>query len=428
MHRGMTAGLLLATALLPGVTTAQDFDVEQATRAYLSLLHGPARTMSDAYFEGGYWLILWSTVVGALIYWTMLASGLSAKMREMAAAKTRRQTFAVMLYALGFMLVSTVLTLPWTIYADFVRETQYDLMSQSFGSWLVDQAKVLIITIIVASLAFAAIFAAIRRAPRRWWLWGAGIAWSFLIFGTAIAPVLVYPLFYNFSELPAGPLRERIVGMARAYAIPAKHIYVVDASRQSKRIAAAVSGLGPTTQIALTDTLLNRASADEVVAVIGHEMGHYVLGHQWRRAVMLGLLILAMFFVVAKVTPALIRLNPRWQVHSVADVAAAPALLLVGAIVLMLATPVANTIIRTQEAEADAFGLDAARLPDAFALIAIRLSEYRKLEPGPVEEFLFYDHPSGENRIRRSMQWKKDHVPGAVMVKPVLPSSTNGSN
>ena len=423
MRRGCTAVLMLAAGAMPVVAAAQGFDVEQATRAYLDLLQGPARAKSDAYFEGGYWLLLWSTLVGVLVFWAMLASGLSVNMRDWAAAKTRRQTLAVMLYALAFTFVSTLLTLPWTIYTDFVRETQYDLMSQSFGTWLVDQGKALVISMIVFALSFAAIYAAIRRAPRTWWLWGAGIAWSFYIIGTAIAPVLIYPLFYNFSEMPAGPLRERIVGMARANAIPAEHVYVVDASRQSKRIAAAVSGLGPTTKIALTDTLLSRTSPDEVVAVMGHEMGHYALGHLWRRVVMLGLLILAMFFIVAKATPVLMRRNPRWRVHGVADVAAAPALLLVGTIVFMLATPVANTIIRSQEAEADAFGLDAARLPDAFALVAIRLSEYRKLEAGPVEEFLFYDHSSGENRIRRSMQWKSEHVPGAVIVKPVLPPS-----
>jgi STE24 endopeptidase len=422
MHRGLIAALMLVAALVPDMALAQGFDVEQATRAYLDLVHGPARLKSDAYFEGGNWLILWSTVVGVLVYWAMLASGLSARLRDWAVARTRRQTVAVMLYASGFALVSTLLMLPWTIYADFIHERQYDLMSQSFGMWMIDQAKSLVITVIVTALFFAVTFAAIRRAPRRWWLWGAGIAWSFLMISTAIAPVLVYPLFYNFSEMQAGPLRERIAGMARANAVPAEHIYVVDASRQSKRIAAAVSGMGPTAQIALTDSLLNRTSPDEVAAVMGHEIGHYALGHLWRRGIMLGLLILAMFFAVAKATPALVLRNPRWEVQSVADVAAAPALLLVGTIVFMLATPIANTIFRTVEAQADAFGLDAARSPDAFALVAIRLSEYRKLEPGPVEEFLFFDHPSGESRIRRSMQWKKDHVPAAVMVKPVLPS------
>ncbi|RYF14820.1 MAG: hypothetical protein EOO77_13910 [Oxalobacteraceae bacterium] len=112
--------------------------------------------------------------------------------------------------------------------------------------------------------------------------------------------------------------------------------------------------------------------------------------------------------------------HSRWRVQSVSDVAAAPALLLVATLVMALATPFQSAIVRSAESEADAFGLDAAQQPDAFALIAIRLSEYRKLEPGPIEEFLFYDHPSGETRIRRAMQWKKDHVSGAEMIKPVL--------
>src|ERR1700712_4823579 len=159
MRGGMATVLMLAAAAFPVVTAAQGFDVERATRAYLNLLQGPARAMSDAYFEGGYWLILWSTVVGVLVYWAMLASGLSAKMRDWAAEKTRRRTWAVMLYALGFTLISTLGALPWTIYADFVRETQYDLMSQSFAAWLLDQCKALVITMIVFALVFAAIFA-----------------------------------------------------------------------------------------------------------------------------------------------------------------------------------------------------------------------------------------------------------------------------
>ncbi len=155
---------------------------------------------------------------------------------------------------------------------------------------------------------------------------------------------------------------------------------------------------------------------------MGHEMGHYVLSHVWRNALMFAVVLLALFFVMWRVTPALIARHPRWRVRSVSDIAAAPALLLAITLLEVVATPVLNTVIRSAEAQADAFGLDAARQPDDFALVAIRLSEYRKLEPGPVEEFLFFDHPSGESRIRRSMQWKKDNVPGATMVKPVMPT------
>ncbi len=402
---------------------AQSFDVEQATRAYLGLLHGPARVKSDNYFEGQNWLILWSAVVGVLIYWAMLASGLSAWMRRWAEARTKRKALATMLYALGFTLTSTALMLPWTIYTGFIREAQYDLMSQAFGLWIIDQAKALAIALVVTPLVLAAIFAVIRRAPRFWWIWGAGLAWVFLMITTAALPVLIAPLFFKMSELPEGPLRERIVAMARTHNIPAKHIYVADLSRQTKRISANVSGLGPTVQITLADNLLTRTSPDEVAAVMGHEMGHYVLGHVWRNSAFFAVLFLAMFFVVAKATPFLIARNPRWRVAGVSDVAATPALLLIATLVITLATPLQSSIVRTAEAEADAFGLDTARQPDAFAMIAIRLSEYRKLEPGPIEEFLLFDHPSGETRIRRAMQWKKDHILNAEMVKPRILTS-----
>ncbi|MCP8892854.1 M48 family metallopeptidase [Sphingomonas faeni] len=413
-------GITLVAFCAPAVAVAQGFDVGQATRAYLDLLHGPARAQSDAYFEGGYWLILWSTLVACVTYWAVLATGFSAQLRTWAEARTKRKVLATMLYALGLTLVTTIIMLPFSIYTGYVREAQYGLMSQSFALWSVDQLKALLLTLIVTPLAFAAIYAVIRRAPRLWWVWGAGMAWAFVLLASAVLPVLVAPLFFTMSELPAGPLRERIVAMAQAHNIPADHIYVADLSRQTKRISANVSGLGPTVQITLTDNLLSRTSPDEVASVMGHEMGHYVLGHVWRNAAWFAVLFLAMFFAVAKATPILIARHSRWHVQSVSDVAAAPALLLVATIVMALATPFQSAIVRSAESEADAFGLDAAHQPDAFALIAIRLSEYRKLEPGPIEEFLFFDHPSGETRIRRAMQWKKDHVAGAEMMKPVL--------
>ena len=415
--------MALLAVFVPMAAMAQPFDVERATRAYLDLLHGPARARSDAYFEGGYWLILWDTLVACFAYWIVLASGFSARLRDWAEGRSRRRWVATMLYALGLVFVTTVVTLPWTIYTGFVREVRYGLMSQSFALWSLDQAKALAIALIVTPVAFAVIYAAIRRAPRFWWLLGAGLTWAFVLLASAVLPVLIAPMFLTMSELPASPLRERIVAMARAHQVPAEHIYVADLSRQTKRISANVSGLGPTVRITLADNLLTRTTPDEVAAVVGHEMGHYVLGHIWRNAACYAVLFLAMFLAVATLTPLVIARHPRWRVENVADVAGAPALLLVATLVMALATPLQNAIVRSAETSADAFGLDAARQPDAFALVAIRLSEYRKLEPGPIEEFLFFDHPSGETRIRRAMQWKKDHVPGATMTKPVLPSS-----
>jgi STE24 endopeptidase len=220
--------------------------------------------------------------------------------------------------------------------------------------------------------------------------------------------------------MPAGPLRDRIVAVARANDIPAEHIYVSDASRQTKRISANVSGIGPTIRITLNDNLLNRTGPDEVLAVMGHEMGHYVLDHVWALILGFSAMFALMFFIAGRLAPWLIARHPNWGVRDITDPAVTPLLwgLITAAMVVL--TPLQNSLVRWNESAADAFGLDAARQPDGFAKVAIRLSEYRKLEPGPVEEALFFDHPSGETRVRMSMQWKKDHVPNARMETPSL--------
>ena len=424
MRKVIGAALLGAAALLPAIAQGQGanpgFDVDAATRAYLDLLQGPARAKSDAYFEGGYWLILWNAVVAVLVYGALLASGFSARMRDLAERRVRRTWLVPGLYGVLFTLVSFLLFLPWTIYTGFVREAQYDLMSQTFGAWLIDQLKMLGVSLVVNALLFTAIYAVIRRFRRAWWAVGTAVMISFLTIGLLLGPVFIEPLFNRYTEMPAGPLRDRIVAMAEAHHIPADHIYVADASRQTKRISANVAGLGPTIRIALNDNLLNRTSPDEVAAVMGHEMGHYVLGHIWRLLLWFALAVLVIFFALSRLAPRLIARHPRWGVRDVADPAGAPLLLAITSVLVALATPYISTVTRLSESEADRFGLDAARAPDGFATAAIRLSEYRKLEPGPIEEFLFFDHPSGATRVRMSMQWKKDNLPGATMVTPTL--------
>ena len=404
------------TTLLAQATAG--FDVEQATRVYLNLLQGPARAKSDAYFEGGYWLILWDAVVAVAVSVAILATGWSARFRDWAERRTKRNWLQPALYAIPYTIVSTLLALPWAIYEGFVRERQYGLMNLGLGGWLGDQGKALLIGIVMSAILFTAVFAVIRRFPRGWWVLGTGVFALFIGFGALIAPVFVAPLFNTYTEMPAGPLRTRIEALAADSHIPAQHIYVSDASRQSKRISANVSGLGPTVRITLNDNLLRRTAPDEVAAVMGHEMGHYVLGHVYRLIGLFSLAILLNFLFVSRAAPALIRGFPGWRVRDVADPAAAPVLLGLASIGMLVLTPANSTIVRAGEQEADTYGLDHARQPDAFALVAMRLSEYRKIAPGPVEEFLFFDHPSGATRVRHSMQWKRDHVPGATMVVP----------
>jgi STE24 endopeptidase len=413
-------GAALAAVLLPTMAHAASptFDVEQATRAYLDLLQGPARAKSDAYFEGGYWLTLWGTLASVVTYLIMLTTGMAARFRDMTERLVKRRWLQPAIFAVPFTIASALIILPWTIYTGFFREKQYGLMNQGFGAWLNEQTIGLGVGIVVNMILFAVIFAVIRRFPRRWWLFGAAAMTGFVLIAALVAPLFIMPLFNKYTEMPAGPLRDRIVAVAAANHIPAEHIYVSDASKQSKRISANVSGLGPTIRITLNDNLLNRTGPDEVVAVMGHEMGHYVLNHVQKAILAFAAIFLVVFFLIARIAPALIARNPRWGVRDVADPAAAAIFMLLASVAGLILTPVQNTLVRVQESEADAFGLNAAREPDGFAKVAMRLSEYRKIEPGPIEEALFFDHPSGATRVRMSMQWKKDHVPGATMVKP----------
>ena len=223
--------------------------------------------------------------------------------------------------------------------------------------------------------------------------------------------MFIEPIFNRYSELRDPVLRGPILSLARANGIPAEHVYVVDASKQSNRVSANVAGALGTTRIALNDNLLKRVSPAGVQAVMGHEMGHYVLHHVYKGLFYFGVVLVAGFaFLRFGFDRALARWGARWGVRGVADPAGLPLMAVLISIFFFVLTPLNNTMIRTDEAEADIFGLNASRQPDGFAEVALILSEYRKLEPGPLEEWIFFDHPSGRNRILMAMRWKAEHL------------------
>ncbi|MCP2017979.1 MAG: M48 family metallopeptidase [Erythrobacter sp.] len=399
--------------------TSDGFDVASATRAYLDTLQGPARAQSDAYFEGGYWLPLWGTAIGVLVDWLFLRFRIAHALRAFGERVSKRAWIVTAITAFFYTLIGTLVTLPWTIYTGYTREKRYDLLDQTFGAWAGEQAIGIAMALVLMPLAVVAIYALIRRAPHSWWLWSTGVIGLFMLFAMVLGPVFIAPLFNEYTELEDGPLRDRIEAVAAQYEIPAEHIYVFDQSKQHKRISANVSGLGPTIRISLNDNLLERTSEEEILAVMGHEMGHYKLHHTWWIVGILLSLFALGLFVTSRVAPALIRrYGERWGVRDMGDPASLPVLAICLGIWMFLMTPATNSLIRWAESKADAFGLDAAREPDGFAKVAMRLSEYRKIEPGPLEEFVFFDHPSGATRVRMAMRWKADNVENPQVVVP----------
>ena len=388
---------------------AERFDPEAATEAYMAKLSPEARARSDAYFEGGYWLLLWGFLYGLGLAWLLLASGLSARMRDLAERITGTRWLRTTIYAVEYIVVTAILTFPLTLYQGFFREHSYGLSNQSFLQWMRDGVVGLIVGIVFGTIALTIIYAVIRRAPRSWWVWGAGVAIVLMMMGATIAPVYIAPLFNTYKPLPESELRTQLLSMARANGIPADNVYVFDASKQSKRISANVSGMFGTVRISLNDNLMNRGTPEEIRAVLGHEMGHYVLNHVYKGVVYFGIIIVLGFAFVRWAFEKLsARWGERWGIRGVGDVAGLPLLVAIFSAYMFVLTPVVNTIVRSAEAEADMFGLNAARQPDGFATAALDLSEYRKMHPWPVEEFIFFDHPSGWNRIHRAMVWKAE--------------------
>jgi STE24 endopeptidase len=223
---------------------------------------------------------------------------------------------------------------------------------------------------------------------------------------------VVAPLFNDYRSLPPGEVRESILALAHDSGIPVDDVYWFDASRQTKRISANVSGLGGTARISLNDNLMNGTSLPEIRAVMGHEMGHYRLRHGLWLAAGFTLALGFGYYAVNRGFGRFQRRHgDRWGVRDLADPAGLPLAYAIFTVVMYLLTPVTNTMGRTAEAQADAFGLEAAREPHGFASVAMRLSTYRKLEPGALEELVFYDHPSGRARVARSMRWLAEHPP-----------------
>ena len=387
------------------------FDADAATRAYLDMMPPAAIARSNAYFEGGYWLILWDFLVSSAIALLLLELRWSARMRNRAEKITRFKPVQTFLYWAQYLVIATILGFPMEYYENYAREHQYGMATQTFGPWMGDEFKSFLVTLVLGAIAFVGLFAIVRRLQRTWWIWGAIATIVFATVAIAMGPVYIQPLFNTINKLNDPKVTVLILRMAHANGIPTNDVYEIDASRQTTRMSANVSGFAGTMRITLNDNLLKRGSPEEIQAVMGHEMGHYVMNHIYKFIFFIAVVIVVSFaYLRYGLDWALGLWGERWQIRGIGDPAIFPLVVFGIGILAFVLTPVLNTVTRVQEKEADMFGLNASRQPDGFAQAAIHLGEYRKMHPGPVEEFIFFDHPSGYNRIHSAMVWKSQNL------------------
>lgn len=385
------------------------FNPEAATKAYIDGLGAEALAKSAAYTMDGHWMILWGLLVSALATFVIVRLGLTD--RVWARLEQRGWALRTFLTGAGFLAVSAILTLPWSVWEEWGHERAYGRTQQPLDDFLMQDAIGIAIGTIGGGLFFLGIYALIRRTGKRWWLWSGGFSAIVLSVLLLLAPTLIEPLFNEYKPIPAGPVRDAVLEMAKQVNIPENRIFIYDGSRQSNNFTANVSGIGSAARIAISDVALKQASLDEVRAVTGHEIGHYVLGHVWRSVLVLSALAMLFFFLADRIYPRFARAFGS-KASEIGDPRGLPVLIFVLAFLGTFAMPVTNSLTRIGESEADAYSLKMVNLPDALAGALVKTAEYRYPRPHPVQEMLFYTHPSVERRVRRAMEWKASHPPG----------------
>ncbi len=380
-------------------------DPAAATQAYLESVPNERREKTKAYAHGNYVLDIVSFLFfSAVILW-FISSGLSVRFRNIAKRITQIRSLQTAIYWFQLFIGATLIQFPLTVYA-YYREKKYDLLTQGFRHWLSDQAIELLLGCILGAILLMALYGVLRKAPRTWWLWGSVVMILFIILTIAIAPVFIQPLFNKFTPIKNVQMRESILKMAHEQGIPANEVYEMDASKRTDRISAFVNGMLGTMRIVMFDNTLKRCTPEEIQMIMGHEMGHYVLNHVWKGVAYFSVLIVLGFLFVRWALTKILNRWPNLGIEGVSDPAGLPLLWLLLGIFLFITSPVSNTVGRWMELESDNFGLNASQEPDAAATTFLKLGEYRELDPHPVIEFLFFDHPSGQTRILNAMKWK----------------------
>ncbi len=382
----------------------------QETARYIDSLGPEALAKAQAYTTGDHWLLLGGAIVSILVAWLIIRLGLLDRIAKRLSGRSwAPATFGV---SAAFLAISSLIELPWTIYTDWQRQHAYGLSKQPLGDFLGQEALSTAISVVLTGLFLLGVYALIRKAGARWWLWGGGFAGLVTALMLLAGPSLIDPLFNKYEPVPPGPVLTALEQIADDVKIPHDRIFMYDGSRQSERFTANVAGIGPTARIAISDVALKQASLAEVRAVTGHEAGHYKLGHVWRAVVVLPLIALLFFFLLGRLFTAAARLlgsdarldEPRGL----------PVFTVIGSVLALLLTPVMSSLTRIGESEADAYSLSTVNEPDALASALVKTAEYRYPRPSALEEALFYDHPSVEKRVLRAMEWKAAHPhPGA---------------
>jgi len=381
------------------------FDPNAATARYIDSLGPAALQKAHDYTVGKEWMLLWALVVAGVVTWLIVRWGVLDRLQ--ARFGDKRRNLSALVVGLVYFVISTVLTLPWAIYADWWREKSYGRTSQPFSDWFLQLGIATIVSSLLAALFFTGVYWLMRKTGRRWWIWSAGLVAIAFAFVVLLAPVLIEPLFNKYTPVPPGQVRDAVVEMAQRAGIPPDKVYMFNGSRQSNNFTANAGGVGSTARVAISDVAFKNASLDEVRAVTGHEIGHYVLKHTWWGILFYTVAALILFWIADRTFSWFARRFG--SSATLAEPRGLPVLMFMVSLFGLISLPIFNSFSRTLEAQADMYSLRTENRPDALSTSLVKTAEYRYPRPNRIEEIIFYDHPSVERRVRTAMAWKAAH-------------------
>jgi STE24 endopeptidase len=331
----------------------------------------------------------------------LLFSGGSVAIRNASGSSA----FAIVFYVAILLLLNEIGSLPLGFYSGFLLERRYGLSHEPLGRWLLDQLKSFAIGLTLSSIGAAVVYAFIRMSPERWWL-PAGAVFALLIVGlTNVAPVLLLPLFYRVKPLEREALHARLLGLAEKAGAKVLGAYEWGLSEKTKKANAALAGIGGTRRILVSDTMLAEYTDDEIEVVLAHELAHHVHGDIWKGIALESALIVAGFYLAARLLAAF---ATTFGLQSVADIAGLPLLVLAAGAVSLVMVPFAHAMSRAFERSADKFALRLTKNPGAFVSAMKRLAAQNLAEehPSRLVQILFYSHPPVRERIAAAQAFK----------------------
>lgn len=346
------------------------------------------------------WIVqnLWGLAIPALI----LFSGFAARLRKFCDGVTQRWFWHTALFALLYLIITAILTLPLDYYAGFIRPHQYGLSNQTLGRWLNHYLIGTGISTVMGLIVVWILYAVIRKSPRRWWLYFGILTFPLIVFLVIVQPIWVAPLFNKFGPMKDKQLEGKILNLASRAGIKGSHVYEVDKAADTNQINAYVTGVGPTKRIVIWDTAIKNLSEDQLLFVMGHEMGHYVLRHMWWGLGFYTLLsILTLFLIFVSGRWCLKKFEKRFGFSQMSNIASLPLIFFLYGIFSIILAPASNLFSQKLEHNADTFGLELTQLNHSAATGFVKLQRSNLGYPWPGKIFMLFraSHPSVGQRI-----------------------------